>query len=409
MQTAQDLTFEQIPHESAIEAIMRSDSAYNGKFYTGVITTGIYCLPSCTARKPKVENIVIFKTKDHAEHHGLRPCKKCIPDLPVTDWGDEERPLSLRVPPDFNFEACILFFRRSPIEPLHHVKDGRLHKLILIGRESIIIEVSAGPGETIEVRFLNMKPTKGIRIATARYLINWLDLNRDLTPFYAMAEQNAVLRETVAYYHGLRIIGIPDLFEALTWAITGQQINLPFAYTLKRRFIERYGTHLVHNGHTYWSYPSPDALMGLPDDALVELGFTRMKSEFIVGVARRMADGRLDPNRLLECEEYDTAYKELTAIRGVGDWTANYVLMRFLHAPSALPANDVALQNAIQTILALPEKPTADDVRHLAKQWQGWEAYSTFYLWMTLLQNDATGHITNRRSERSRSFAPIRA
>ncbi|MEM6338124.1 MAG: Ada metal-binding domain-containing protein [Bacteroidota bacterium] len=57
-----------------------SDAASDGLFVTGVLTTGIYCLPSCRARKPKAKNVVFFDTEEEAVQAGLRPCKRCRPD-----------------------------------------------------------------------------------------------------------------------------------------------------------------------------------------------------------------------------------------------------------------------------------------------------------------------------------------
>src|SRR5262245_4843 len=67
-------------HASMYARLLESDASYNGRFFTGVLTTGIYCLPSCKARKPKSENVRFFPTAEAARTAGLRPCKKCHPD-----------------------------------------------------------------------------------------------------------------------------------------------------------------------------------------------------------------------------------------------------------------------------------------------------------------------------------------
>jgi AraC family transcriptional regulator of adaptative response / DNA-3-methyladenine glycosylase II len=63
-----------------LERFMASDAAYDGRFITGVLTTGIYCLPSCTARKPLPRNVRFFSSEEEAKAAGLRPCRRCRPD-----------------------------------------------------------------------------------------------------------------------------------------------------------------------------------------------------------------------------------------------------------------------------------------------------------------------------------------
>ena len=82
----------------------------------------------------------------------------------------------------------------------------------------------------------------------ATYIIEWFDLDNDLTPFYEMANTDPLLKIPAQKFYGLRVIGIPDLFEALCWGVLGQQINLAFAYSLKRQFVESFGDSIEWNG-----------------------------------------------------------------------------------------------------------------------------------------------------------------
>ena len=83
------MVVEMLTREKMIAAMIDRESRYDGVFYTGVVTTGIYCLPSCKARKPKPVNVVFFGDKDAAVASGFRACKRCKPHLfPDTgpDW-----------------------------------------------------------------------------------------------------------------------------------------------------------------------------------------------------------------------------------------------------------------------------------------------------------------------------------
>ncbi|MFC4778819.1 DNA-3-methyladenine glycosylase family protein [Paenibacillus sp. GCM10023252] len=222
------------------------------------------------------------------------------------------------------------------------------------------------------------------RLEIAAYVREWFDLDRDLGPFYELAERDELLNQVVAKFYGLRVIGIPELFEAICWGIIGQQINLTFAYTLKRRFVETFGQRLDWEGESYWLFPRAELIASLSTADLTPLQLTGKKSEYIIGVAKLLADGELSREQLLAFGDASLAEKRLVGIRGIGPWTANYVMIRCLRAPSALPLADVGLHNAIKLLRAMDRKPTLTEVSDLFAAWPGWESYATFYLWRTL-------------------------
>jgi len=199
-----------------------------------------------------------------------------------------------------------------------------------------------------------------------------------------MAERDPILHPLIQKYRGLRIVGITDLFEALTWAVIGQQINLPFAYTLKRRMIEKFGEHITYKGETFWLYPTADRLSGAAVQDLTDLKFTTKKAEYIIDLAKLMMRGDLSKESLLS-EDDEAKLKRLISIRGIGQWTAHYVMLRCLKVPSAFPITDVGLHNALKAQLKWDRKPTINEIEKLAEHWGCWQAYATFYLWRSLL------------------------
>lgn len=181
-------------------------------------------------------------------------------------------------------------------------------------------------------------------------------------------------------FYGLRLVGIPDLFEALCWAIMGQQVNLAFAYKLKQRLTETFGDSLEWDGRTYRLFPLPDEIAGASLSDLCGLQLTKMKAAAILEAADLMQRGVLSRARLLSLGSFDAAQQELLRIRGVGPWTAHYVRMRCLRDPSAFPIGDAGLRNAVKERLALGRKPTVRELQALFfADWTGWEAYATFF------------------------------
>ncbi|XEC97277.1 DNA-3-methyladenine glycosylase [Paenibacillus tarimensis] len=292
--------------------------------------------------------------------------------------------MKLPVPHPFSFTENLRFLSRSPEECLFHIGHDRISKLIPAGKEHILVEISDGQDGSLLLGF--PEPPHGPEPAEAviRYIKEWFDLDTDLTPFYEMARHDPLLHQVTDRFHGLRNIGIPDLFEALCWGIIGQQINLAFAYTLKKRFVESFGKHRDWNGKRYWIFPTPLEVAALTPSDLTSLQMTAKKSEYLIGVATLMAEEKLSKEQLIQTGDCSAAEKMLVNIRGIGPWTANYVLMRCLRYPDAFPIADVGLHNAIKFLLGSEHKPLIPQIRQLASEWTNWESYATFYLWRSL-------------------------
>lgn len=360
-------------------------SVWDAPYFTGVTTMNIYCTPWCGGH-PKPENTIRFHTREEAELAGYRPCRNCCSTLPRGSWEDHKHEIKLFIPAEFNFEENVKYLLRSSNECLHRIDNNRIYKALSVADETPVIEIRAGDCRELVVRFLgDTAPSrKWVRAEVARYVREWFDLDRDIVPFYRLAESDPLLKGPVQSFRGLRTVGIPDLFEAVTWGILGQQINLTYAYTLKRRLVENFGRSVDCEGETYWIYPTPDKIAACSVEDLAVLRMTVKKCEYLIDTAQRIASGELSKLGLLQTGSHQAAEKMLTSIRGIGPWTANYVSMRCLRFPSAFPIDDVGLHNAMKHILGRDSKPSKAEIRQLSAGWSGWESYATFYLWRVL-------------------------
>jgi len=296
--------------------------------------------------------------------------------------------IELQAPRAFSFEKNAAYLQRSANECMYRIEDGYVYKAIAHGRDKAVMKVGEAPGSGLRLELVGAPVGEEARdrlIAAAQaYVREWFDLDRDLSPFYELASRDRLLQEPVKQFHGLRLMGIPDLFEALCWGIIGQQINLAFAYTLKRRLVEAYGVPVEAEGATHWLFPKPELIASLSVSDLEPMRMTVKKCEYLIGAAEVVASGALSKERLIEAGGLKEAEKLLTGMRGIGPWTAHYAIMRCLRLPDAFPIDDVGLHNAIKLQLGMDRKPTKPELVDLSEGWSGWEAYATFYLWRLL-------------------------
>ena len=271
---------------------------------------------------------------------------------------------------------------RSPHEVLHRIEGEAVVKAIYIEDEIVVFRISHWE-DALGIEFLTKRVRTSIQKKVTDYVREWFDLETDLTPFYAMAKKDDLLKDLVKKYYGYRIIGQPDLFESIIWAVLGQQINLQFAYTLKQRFVERFGGSIQVHDQRYFLFPSPEVVAQLSPDQLLPLQFSRQKAAYTIGIAQAFAEGTLSKGKLIDLPLKE-AKEELIKIKGIGNWTANYALMKTFRHPDAFPLEDAGVHNAIKNLLNLRSKPSLDRVKKIYKKYKGWEAYATLYLWKSL-------------------------
>lgn len=286
---------------------------------------------------------------------------------------------------DINWDDLLLYLGRNNRELLHRVdfEKQSVVKAIRIDNEILLIEVSYIHNELV-IAFPQLSTISDLAITAATaYVEVWFDLSRDLRPFYTLAEDDAILAGVVAAYKGLRIVGVEDLFEALCWSIMGQQISLHVAYALKQKLVTTYGDSIEYKDEKYWLFPSTERIASLQVEDLRNLSFTQRKAEYVMGVAGLIATKQFTKEQFVGLSLTEMEAR-LTAIRGIGKWSANYVIMRCFRHPDAFPIADVGLHNALKKVHNESQKPTLEEIERWSENWAGWRSYATFYLWRTL-------------------------
>jgi DNA-3-methyladenine glycosylase II len=262
------------------------------------------------------------------------------------------------LPDPYDFELSTERFRAFGPDLANLWYEGGVHRVV--GGRELRIEAAAG-GVDVEPLDEETEPV-------ARAL---LGADFELDPFYAWAQGDEVLRKLVPRLAGLRPPLAPDPYEALVSAISAQQVSLFAAFAIRNRMVERFGVHGVHA----YAFPTRERMAEASEQQLTELGFSRRKAEYVLGVAR--ADADFEALRNLPDDEVK---RNLTAIRGLGEWSADWFLARHLARPRAWPAGDLGLVKAVSAFYFGGRKLSIADVREAGARFDPFQNLTAHYL-----------------------------
>lgn len=282
----------------------------------------------------------------------------------------------------FSFGECRWFLYRDYDDCLHKVLPGALRKAVVIDGESFLLHLE-GRDNGLAVNVLNRSPREGQKIKLRQYLQDWFDMERDIRPFYKLLSVDDALRYMPVRYHGLRLVGIPDLFEALAWSIIGQQINLSFAYKIKRRLVERFGESISYRGDQYFLFPRVEKIADASPAELKAMLLSVRKVDYLIGLAKAFMTSAISKAKLQLLPNHEARRNTLTMIKGVGEWTANYALMKCLRDP-CVPYGDAGLIKALLVHNLINDKRDREGMERLFSKFSEWKGYLVFYLWRSL-------------------------
>jgi 3-methyladenine DNA glycosylase/8-oxoguanine DNA glycosylase len=261
------------------------------------------------------------------------------------------------VPQPYDFNTSLDRFTYWGVDRANVWHDGGLHRVVA-GREVRITEALGG---------VNAEPFDEAIEAVVRQLVG---LDFDLEAFHAFAQGEGVLAATAQRFPGFRPTLAVDPFEALVSSITAQQVSLHAAFAVRSRFVERFG----EPAELAVAFPTRERVALASEDELMELGFSRRKAEYVLGIAR----AELDLHALAGLPDNEVKAR-LTALRGIGEWSADWFLARYLARPEAWPAGDLALRKAVLVFY-----PGTTDVRDAGARFHPFENLSAHFLLLAL-------------------------
>ena len=290
--------------------------------------------------------------------------------------------------PPFRLDLTVWALRRRASNTVDRW-NGTTHRRVLVvnGRPLGIEVVQIAPPERpmlhVTVSGSNLPP--GTRSAVRSALIRLLGFERCLTDFYIAASDDPVLGPLAQVFRGLKPPRFPTLFETLVNAFACQQVTLSLGIQLLNRLTETCASGLDGLDGQAFAFPGPAELAGRTPDELRALGFSRQKARAIIELARAMALHRLDVDELEHLDDA-TALTRLRALRGVGRWTAEYVLLRGLGRLHIFPGDDIGARNNLQRWLGLLEPLDYDGVQRALAQWAPFQGLVYLHLLLRGLQ-----------------------
>ncbi|HJV00226.1 MAG TPA: DNA-3-methyladenine glycosylase 2 [Burkholderiaceae bacterium] len=317
---------------------------------------------------------------------------------------------TLSLPPGYRLDDVLAFHRRDAESVAEQVSERHLRKGMLLDGVPVVLDIAlnlapdympdsapasmpanaqagareqAQPGapSTASCSIVADGPCTPAITAYARAAADaMLGLRIDPQPFADFTASDPLFGPLTRAQAGLRVVQSATVFEALTWAIIGQQINLPFAIALRRTFILQAGRQ---HSSGLWCYPDASSAALLEADALTTRKFSRAKAETVLRLAQLVASGEL---RLALGPDYgiEEMSAALLAVKGIGPWTVNYGLLRGYGYADCSLHGDVAVRAALQHLLKEETKPDMARTEQFLARYRPHRTMAAAHLWASL-------------------------
>ncbi|MEP6755767.1 MAG: AlkA N-terminal domain-containing protein [Chthonomonadales bacterium] len=290
-----------------------------------------------------------------------------------------ERKFQLDLPPGFEPEAVMNYLGRSAVSPLERISPTGFQKSIWMGDAPAIVGVGFGTDHA-DISLRTMNPGAGDEESALAIISRILGLNQPVDEFLEVATSDPIMWGLVSKRPALRIPQAPTIYEVLTWAIIGQQINLSFAAALRCALASRCG---VDMGDGWRAHPRPQDVAELEYSDLTSIRFSRSKAAYLIDLSRAIVRGEIDLDALAATGS-QAMESSLTAIRGIGTWTARYVLLRGAGFHDVVPLGDAGLRNGLHRAYKLDEKPDVEKTLALLSPFSPYRSLATYHVWMSL-------------------------
>lgn len=295
--------------------------------------------------------------------------------------------------PPFRLDLTVWTLRRRPDNVIDRW-DGQTYRRVLMladtRAEAEVTQIEPPDKPRLQVKVNGVPLTVTVRTAATSALERLLGLRIDLMPFHRFAARQPRLGPLVRRFRGMKPPRFPSVFEAVLNAIACQQVTLTLGIRLLNRLAARYGAAFQEGERIIHAFPRPDDLARLEPEALRELGFSGQKARAMIELADAITARRLDLEALADKPDAD-ALTQLQQLRGIGRWTAEYVLLRGLGRQHVFPGDDVGARNNLQRWLHLTDSLDYEEVARRLARWSDYGGLIYFHLLLDRLAE--VGHL----------------
>jgi len=282
----------------------------------------------------------------------------------------------------FEFKQSLKFIQGfGPMSGEQQFEEGRVVKAIMVEGQTVVFRVGRRSEKSpLAYELFSKEPVKPVEDLVARRISFFLSLDDDIKPFYSLAEkEDAKFYPLIERSWGLHQVKFPSLLEISCWAILVQRVQRPIALRMKRALTERFGGSLELEGKAYWAFPdyaklkdaTPKQLLDATKNQRATLRLTSLLTSF----------EELDET-FLRSASYEKATARLQKVKGIGDWSSQFILFRGLGRVEKLqPINLRPLTKTIEEVYG-QEGNTLDEINSTYGRWSG---YWSLYLWASTM------------------------
>ena len=298
----------------------------------------------------------------------------------------------LRPVPPFRLDLTVWALRRRPRNAIDQWDGSKYSRILYIDGRRVELGVrQTAPADDPELEVSCAYRGREVAVSSVRDIVErLLGVNVRMAEFYRLAEGDPRLRALATRFLGLRSPCFPTAFEAALNAVCCQQLSLEVGLELVNRLATAAETEHTRN-ETPPAFPRPRDVARLSEQRLRGLGFSRQKAATLLGLARLLNEDERYLDRLAELDD-GSARAGLLAIKGIGRWSAEYILLRGMGRLSVFPADDIAARKNLLRWLGIDvggSRSAYEQIQEALRQWRPFQGLVYFHLLLANLDERA--------------------
>jgi DNA-3-methyladenine glycosylase II len=279
--------------------------------------------------------------------------------------------ITLRPRPPFRLDLTVWALRRRPHNLVDRFEDGIWRRVLIVAGQPVgvaVAQIRDGMRPQIEVKLFAANP-EAVQDDAIAIVSRTLGLDHDLSGFYRMADSDSILGPLRDKLRGMKPVRFPTVFEAFANAVACQLVSLSAGMHVLNRVSDAFGIEMTVAGVKMRSFATAEAIARTDPDTLRALGLSRQKASYLIAIAQ-MALIKSNPDFAdLAALDDAAAIAHLSEIRGIGRWTAEYVLLRAFGRVNIFPGDDVGGRNGLCKWLGVRDRLGYEDMRDLLARW----------------------------------------